>query len=415
MDLADCANLSPVTRHCSSHSADPLAVFPDRLDGGQVAGIENIFGRARQVALFQVVPGVTGADGHELQHARVAIAINHATRTAIPDEFGIVPVPHLAHRLFPEMTPEQVQVPIQVEILVPAQAAEFFLFPAQMALHLRERFRGVHHRITAVVFHPLDLLEQFDELGRRIIHQAAVAEAQIAALQVRQRIAEGAAREPECFQEGRQLFVIINQAAGRDAGRGLNAGAVEKFVRFLNLLADIRQTAVFLVFRDVMRVNGHDDAAQTVTGQAAHVVVIPQPAVGADHRMNPAFRRVAGHGAQVPMHHRLAAHEEQVTNMILERDVNHALRLVQRHAAARLGIKLAAGEPAETAIRIANVRDGKLQVTRSAVVQDILDELELAGLGANHRLGKIRGRSGFGFGRLGAFAGHGAAHFKYSL
>ena len=129
---------------------------------------------------------------------------------------------------------------------------------------------------SLLLLHPLDFLKQLDQFVLGVIHQAAVAEAEITAGQRGERITERAASEAERFQKGRQLFVIVNQPAGRDAGGGLDADRMEKFVRPLDFPADVRQAAVFFVLRDVVRVNGHDDAGQAVAGKAAHVFLGPQ-------------------------------------------------------------------------------------------------------------------------------------------
>jgi len=232
-----------------------------------------------------------------------------------------------------------------------------------------------------VHLHRLDFAEQFDEFVLGIIHEAAVAETQIAARQRSQRITERAAFEIQRFEERRQLVVIVNQPARRDARSGLNADRVEKFIRLFYFSADIRQAAVLLVLRDVVRVNGHDDAGQPVACKTAHVFVIPKAAVGADHRMDAALRRVARHGAQIAMHHRFATNEEQVADVIFQRDIHGLLRFVERDAAAGLGIKFRACKSAEVAIGVANVRDGKLQVAGAAVIQNFADEFERSPFG----------------------------------
>ena len=56
-------------------------------------------------------------------------------------------------------------------------------------------------------------------------------------------------------------------------------------------------------------------------------------------------------------------------------------RLVQRHAAAGLGIKLGARKAAEIAVGIANVGDGKLKITRAAVIQNFAEEFQRAFFG----------------------------------
>ena len=173
---------------------------------------------------------------------------------------------------------------------------------------------------------------------------------------------------------------------------------MEKFVGAFDFPADIRQAAVFLVFGDVVRVNGHDHAAQAIAGQAAHVFLRPQPAVGANHRMNPALRRVARHGAQIAMHHRFATHEQQIADVVFDGDVNDVARFLQRHAAARFGVKFGSGKTAEIAVGIANVGDGKLEIARPAMLEHLGGKLEHAFLWPHHRPGKVWRRRGRGTG-----------------
>src|SRR5690242_2001135 len=116
---------------CNLHLPDPLPVLPDRVQGGQVARVEVVFGGAEQTPFLQIIPGIAGIDGNELEHAGVAVAINHAARAAIANEFRFVKFVNVAHRRFPEMATVQVQVPIQVEILVSAEAPELFRLAPQ--------------------------------------------------------------------------------------------------------------------------------------------------------------------------------------------------------------------------------------------------------------------------------------------
>ena len=83
-------------------------------------------------------------------------------------------------------------------------------------------------------------------------------------------------RNPSSCKKCRQLVVIVDQLAGRHARRRLDAESVKNFIRVLDLAADIRQSAILLVLRHVMRVDGHDHAAQAVARQVAHVLLGPQ-------------------------------------------------------------------------------------------------------------------------------------------
>ena len=55
-------------------------------------------------------------------------------------------------------------MPIEVEILVAAQAAKLLRLPAQMALHLGQRLLGINDGEAAALLHPLDPLEHLDQL-----------------------------------------------------------------------------------------------------------------------------------------------------------------------------------------------------------------------------------------------------------
>ena len=296
-------------------------------------------------------------------------------------------------------------MPVEVEILVAPETAELLLFPAQMPLHLVQRLHRIHHRKAAVPLHPLDVLEQRNQLVPVEIHQPAVAETQVAALQRRQRITERAARETHRLQKIRQLLVILDQPARRDARRRLDAHRLEILVRPLDLAAHIRQPTVLLMLRHIMRIDRHDHAGQPGVGQLAHVRLVPQPAVGADHRVNSLLRRIPHHRPQIPMHHRLAPDEQQIADVIAHADVDHILRLRERHASARLRIKLRAREPAKPAVRIANIRDRKLEIPRPAMLQDLAEQAEQPLLRADYRLGKIRRPARRSSGRRGGRGG----------
>ena len=223
---------------------------------------------------------------------------------------------------------------------MPAEAAELLLLAAQVPLHLVERLGGVHHRIAAVVLHPLDVLEEREQLGVVEVHQAAVAEAEVAGGEVRERVAEGAALEAERAEEVGQLLVVLDEPAGRDARGALDADSLEELVRLLDFPAHVGEAAVGLVLGDVVGVDGHDDAGEAIAGERLHVVVVPQAAVGANHRVDALLRRVADHRTEVAVRHRFATDEEQVADVVALRDVHHVLRLLKRDAVALLGVEL---------------------------------------------------------------------------
>ena len=115
-----------------------------------------------------------------------------------------------------------------------------------------------------------------------------------------------------------------------------------------------------------MRVDRHDHARQPVAHQPLTLFfVVPQTAVGADHRMDAPFRGVPRHRPQIPVHHRLPAHKQQIPDMILHRDIDHLPRLrqyVTLWLRSSRQTSTTRTRP-KTAIRVANVRDRKLRDT----------------------------------------------------
>ena len=184
-----------------------------------------------------------------------------------------------------------------------------------------------------------------------------------------QRIAERATGKAERPQELRQLVVILDQAADGDAGGGLHAEAGEDLVGALDFAADRRQPAVLFVQRHVVRIDRHDDAAQAVIGEATHVLLGPERAVGANHRANAALGRVAHHGAKVFVRERFSANKKQVSDVVLDRDVDHVARLSQRDGTAVGRVEPVHREPAKIAAGVTDVGDGELQIAGAAVIQ----------------------------------------------
>src|SRR5437867_2402041 len=71
------------------HFADPLPVFPNRFKRREVAAVKDVSRRTAKPALLQIVPGVARADGDKLQHARIAIAIDHTARATVADQLRL--------------------------------------------------------------------------------------------------------------------------------------------------------------------------------------------------------------------------------------------------------------------------------------------------------------------------------------
>src|SRR5437867_3697522 len=73
-----------------SNATNPPAILPNGFDGGEIAAIQDAFGRTPDVAFFQVMVSVAGANRHKLKDTRVAITVNHATRAAVANNPGLI-------------------------------------------------------------------------------------------------------------------------------------------------------------------------------------------------------------------------------------------------------------------------------------------------------------------------------------
>ena len=95
--------------------------------------------------------------------------------------------------------------------------------------------------------------------------------------------------------------------------------------------------------------------------------------------MNAALGAVAHHRAQVLVHQRLAAHKEQVADVVLDADVDRRPALPSSVTLRRwLGIEAVHGESAKIAFGVADVGDGELQIARAAVRKNFAGQLTQA-------------------------------------
>ena len=362
-----------------SHFPDPLAILPNRFEGSDIARIENIFRCRQDFSFFEIVPGVAGADGYELQHARVPVTINHASRAAVSNELRLVEFVDVAHRLLPKVASIKIQVPIEIKVFVTAKAAEFFPVLTQVTLHFRQRFGRIDDRKSAPFLHFLNFLENLDQFLGLVVHQAGIAEAQVAGSQIGQRIAEGAAFEAQFCQKIGQFVVIIDELASRDTRSRLDVQLLEHFIGAFDFAADLGQATVFFVFGDVMSVDRHDDAAQAVTGEGAHVLLGPKGAVGANHGADAPFGGIARHCPQVLVNQGFSADKKQVADVVFGGDVDDIARFLKGDAPSLFGVEAIHGEATKIALGIANIGDRELQIARTAVIEHISDELGPAG------------------------------------
>ena len=192
------------------HFTNPFAIFPNGFQRREIPSVKEIFRGGNHFALFQIVVGVAGANSNKLENARVTITIDHAFGAAVADYFCLVEFVDVAHGRFPCVATVKIQIPIEIKIFVPAEATEFLRLFAQMPLHFGEGFGRIHHRIIAVPLHFFDFFKDLDEFVGFVIHQARIAETQIARSKAREWITESATGESERSQKIRKFFVIVD-------------------------------------------------------------------------------------------------------------------------------------------------------------------------------------------------------------
>jgi hypothetical protein len=94
-----------------------------------------------------------------------------------------------------------------------------------------------------------------------------------------------------------------------------------------------------------------------------------------------ALCRVTRHGSQFFVDQRLAPYEQQVTDVVLDTNINYITRFLKRNASPFLRVEPVHREPTKIALRVADIRDRKLQVTRSTVVEHLPNQFEQARFG----------------------------------
>ena len=150
---------------------------------------------------MEVVPGVAEVDGDELEDAGVAVAIDHAAGAAVANEFIGAEIVDAADGLLPEMAAVKLEVPIEVEVFMAAEAAEFLGLAAEEALHFAEGFAGVLDRESGLGLEAEDAFVDFDEFLDGVIDEAGIAEAEITGFELGEGVAKGAVLEAERGEE----------------------------------------------------------------------------------------------------------------------------------------------------------------------------------------------------------------------
>jgi len=128
------------------------------------------------------------------------------------------------------------------------------------------------------------------------------------------------------------------------------------------------------VFGDVMGIDGHDDAAEAITGETPHILLGPKGAISANHRVDASFGGIPGHGTQVFVHERFAAYKKQVSNVVFEGNIDDITGFLKGDAAALFRVEAVDGKAAKIAFGVANIGDGELQIARTAMSEDVAGE-----------------------------------------
>src|SRR5262249_37554009 len=102
----------------------------DRLGRAQIGPGEERARRLVDPAAEKVVEG--GAERHgEMQHdGGIAIAVGGAGGAAVADEGGALEVPDRAHLLVPRLAAIEIELPVEEEVLVAAEAGEGLVLAA---------------------------------------------------------------------------------------------------------------------------------------------------------------------------------------------------------------------------------------------------------------------------------------------
>src|SRR5215813_13515982 len=124
---------------------DPGQFLEDSADGAEISLPHKRFYTFLQVTPLRRLIGIVHGNGDVLHRARVAIAVDHATRAVIAHKLAVVKLVDRTHWRFPVMAAPQHQVPIEVEIPVAAETGKSFFRSLQMSFHVVDGGRWIYY------------------------------------------------------------------------------------------------------------------------------------------------------------------------------------------------------------------------------------------------------------------------------
>src|SRR5688572_27659409 len=131
-----------------------------------------------------------------------------------------------------------------------------------MPLHLGQRLRRILNVEDARAFQLFNSFKEGDQLLGRIPDQAGIRKTEVAAIQRRQWITEGALAEFQLFEETGKMVEVLDQPAEGDACGGWDTQFTKNLVGAAYFSAHVRESTVALMDRRVMCVNREDHAGE---------------------------------------------------------------------------------------------------------------------------------------------------------
>jgi len=129
---------------------------------------------------------------------------------------------------------------------------------------------------------------------------------------------------------------------------------------------------------DVVRVDGHDDAAEAITGEGPHVLLGPKGAVGANHSVDALFRGIPGHCPKLFMDERFTADKKEISDVVLDGDIDDIAGFLKGHTAALFRVEAVDRKAAKIAFGVANIGDGELQIARTTMIEHVAEKFSPA-------------------------------------
>lgn len=99
---------------------NPSEFLQEGSNRAEVASAKDSLGRFKRSSQSQRLEGVAEGYPDVVEHARIPVAIDHTLGATVPYSLGAIELIDGTHGPFPVVAPPEIEVPIEIEILIPS-------------------------------------------------------------------------------------------------------------------------------------------------------------------------------------------------------------------------------------------------------------------------------------------------------